>query len=52
MSDEVMAALIAWVDGMSVDDIKNAIASSANASSIRDPDCLAKFLYAKANGLA
>lgn len=51
MNEEVLAGLVAWVDGMSVDEIKSALTASARASSLRDVDTLARFLYAKATGV-
>lgn len=52
MNPEVVSGLVAWAAGMSVDEILSAIEGSAVAPSLRDPPTLAKFLYAKANGLA
>lgn len=52
MNPETLDGLAAWVDGMSIDEIKVALAASMNSSSVRDPDTLARYLYARANGLA
>jgi hypothetical protein len=52
MDESVMGGLLEWVEGMDAGQIKAALQSSVAASSIRDIDALAKYLYAKANGLA
>lgn len=49
MNDETMAGLVAWVGEMGVGEIRDALAASAAASSIRDVDTLARYLFAKAN---
>jgi len=52
MNPEVMDGLVAWVAGMSATEIQAVIEGSACASQIQDPGLLARFLFAKANGLA
>jgi hypothetical protein len=52
MDESVMSGLVEWVSGMDAGQIKAALQSSAAAPSLRDIDALAKFLYARANGLA
>ena len=52
MNPEVVEGLTAWVAGLSVEEIQGALEGSACASQLRDPATLARFLYARANGLA
>ena len=51
MNSELLDALVAWVDGLDVNQIFAALMSMKNVNALRDPPTIAKFLWARSNGL-
>ena len=50
MNEDTMAGLMAYLDGMSVDQIVEALSSSSNADAFGDIPTVARYLFAKSTG--